>query len=37
MEIAGVDIPLRHVVIGRMGEILVDEKIPLAKTTRVHV
>jgi ferredoxin len=37
VEIAGVDIPLRHVVIGRMGEILVDEKIPLAKTTRVHV
>jgi hypothetical protein len=37
MEIAGVDIPLRHVVIGRMGEIIVDEKIPLAKTTRVHV
>ncbi len=37
MEIAGVDIPLRHIMIGRAGEILADEKIPLAKSTQVHV
>ncbi|HPR55941.1 MAG TPA: 4Fe-4S binding protein [Deltaproteobacteria bacterium] len=37
MGIAGADIPLRHVVIGRRGEVLADEQIPLAKPVGVHV
>ena len=37
VEASGVDIPLRHVVISRQGEVLAEEEIPLAKPTRVHV
>ncbi len=34
---AGVDMPLRHVIIGRRGEVLAEEEIALAKPTLVHV
>lgn len=37
MQVAGVDIPLKHVVISRRGEIIAEEEIPLAKPAQVHV
>ncbi len=37
MELAHVDIPLRHIVIDRGGEVIAQEQIPLAKPARVHV
>lgn len=36
-ESAGVDVPLRHIVLDRRGVILADEKIPLAKRAHVNV
>jgi hypothetical protein len=37
VQAAGVDMPLRHVIIGRRGEVLAEEEIALAKPTLVHV